>query len=54
MVFAKVLLEKKMDNKAHMHLEKYEGIHYEDEIQLMDLLRGAFPISCIDKEFLYF
>ncbi|HBN27165.1 MAG TPA: hypothetical protein DD405_06830, partial [Desulfobacteraceae bacterium] len=38
MVFAKVLLEKKMDNKEHMHLEKYEGIHYEDEIQLMDLL----------------
>ena len=27
-----------MDNKEHMDLERYEGIHYEDEIQLMDLL----------------
>jgi capsular polysaccharide biosynthesis protein len=27
-----------MDNKEHLALEKYEGIQYEDEIQLIDLL----------------
>ncbi|MBL0716880.1 MAG: hypothetical protein JJV89_02415 [Desulfosarcina sp.] len=27
-----------MDHKEHMDLARYEGIHYEDEIQLMDLL----------------